>query len=93
MADETLFDQAWEQWRRALTQALASPDTSPRTRQALAQAGALDPDDGLVDRTWAFALIAGGEPARQLAAHGLSDEEIDRLVALVRRHPTPAAGG
>ena len=93
MADETLFDQAWEQWRRALTEALRSAALSARTRRALEEAAAFDPADGLVDRDWALGLLSGAEPSLRLRAHGLSDEEVDRLVELVRRHPAPAAGG
>ena len=93
VAEETLFDQAWKQWRRSLTEALASADLSARTRRALEETAAFDPADGLVDRDWALGLLAEGEPAARMRAHGLSDEEVGHLLALVRRHPAPAAGG
>ena len=93
MAEETLFDQAWDQWRRTVTAALVASDTSDRTRRALAEAGAFDPADGLLDRDWALALMTDQGPARRTAIDGLSEEESGRLVALLRRHPTPAAGG
>ena len=93
MAEETLFDQAWEQWRRTLTDAFASADLSARTRQALAEAAAFDPADGLIDRNWALELLTEGEPAARLRAHGLSADEVEAIVDLVRRHPAPAAGG
>ena len=93
MAEESLFDQAWDQWRRTLTEALASADLSAHTRQVLAETAAVDPTDGLIDRNWALELLVEGEPVAQLRAHGLSDAEVDAVVDLVRRHPAPAAGG
>ena len=93
MADETLFDQAWEHWRGAVTAALAAPDVSARTRAVLQQAGAFDPGDGLIRRAWALGLMTDDAHARNLAARGLSAAAVDRLVALLQRHPAPAAGG
>ena len=93
VAEESLFDQAWDQWRRTLTDALGSADLSAHTRQVLAETAAFDPADGLIDRTWALELLAEGEPAARLRAHGLSEAEVAAMVDLIRRHPTPAAGG
>ena len=91
--DETLFDQAWEHWRGAVTEALTSPDVSAHTRAVMQKAGAFDAGDGLIQREWALGLMTDDEHARQLAAQGLSEAEVDRLVALLQRHPAPAAGG
>ena len=93
VAEETLFDHAWEHWRRTVTAALATPDVSARTRAALRQAGAFDAGDGLIRREWALGLMTADEHARELAAQGLSEAEVGELVALLQRHPAPAAGG
>jgi hypothetical protein len=93
MDGETLFDQAWQDWRRSLTRALAPPAVSADTRRVLDEAGAFDPADHLIDREWALALTLDAEPARRLAALGLDPTEVDGLIALFRRHPAPAAGG
>jgi hypothetical protein len=93
VAGETLFDRAWLDWRRSLSDALAPPEIAAGTRRALEAAGAFDPTDGLIDRDWALALLIDQEPARRLSAHGVGETEIERLVALLRRHPAPAAGG
>ena len=93
MAEETLFDHAWELWRGTVTEALTAPDVSAHTRAVLQKAGAFDAGDGLIQRDWALGLMTDDEHARQLVAQGLSEAEVDQLVALVQRHPAPAAGG
>ncbi len=93
VADETLFDHAWEHWRGTVTEALTAPGVSAHMRAVLQQAGAFDAHDGLIQREWALGLMTDDEHARQLGAQGISEEEVDQLVALVQRHPTPAAGG
>lgn len=93
MADETLFDDAWEHWRGTVTEALTSPDVPAHTRAVLQKAGAFDADDGLIQREWALGLMTADGHARRLAAEGLSEAEVNQLVALLQRHPAPAAGG
>ena len=96
MADETLFDRAWDEWRRAVTAALtpASGAISPHARMALEAVDAFDPTDGLITRDWALGLMTDeGDHVGQLAARGLSAGEVARLVELIQRHPPPAAGG
>ena len=96
MTDETLFDQAWDHWRRALTDALApaAGGIALPVLQALEEAGAFDLVDGLITRDWAFGLMTHeGDHVERLAARGLSEAAISRLVALIQRHPAPAAGG
>ena len=96
MADETLFDQAWDGWRRALTDALApaAGNVALPVLQALEEAGAFDPGDGLITRDWALGLMTReGDHVERLAARGLRPVEISHLVALIQRHPPPAAGG
>jgi len=93
VADETLFDQAWEHWRGTVTEALTAPDVPANIRAALQKAGAFDADTGLIQREWAEGLMTADEHAQQLVAQGLSEEQVNQLVALVQRHPAPAAGG
>jgi hypothetical protein len=96
MAQETAFDEAWDQWRQAVTQALtpALGEVSDRMHRALQAAGALDPADGCVARDWALGLLTGAdESIRPLVAQGLSADDVDQLTALIQRHPLPAAGG
>ena len=93
MADETLFDQAWEHWRETVTRALTSPAVSAHARTVLQRAGAFAPGDGWIRREWALGLMTHDEHARQLAAQGLGPAEVDQLVALLQRYPAPAAGG
>ena len=49
---ETLFDQAWDAWRRDLTDALApaAGAISAHVCRALDEAGGFDPTDGLITR-------------------------------------------
>ncbi len=93
MAAESPFDRAWEHWRAAVTAALASPEVPAPTRAALHEAGAFDAADGLIRREWALGLLTEDEHSRRLSARGLSAAAVDSLVALLRQHPTPAAGG
>lgn len=97
VADESLFDAAWEQWRRDLTEALtpiSGDSTAAHTWQALQEAGALDPADGRIRREWALNLMTGQDAYRRpLLASGLRDDDVRALIALVQRHPAPAAGG
>ena len=96
MTDETLYDQAWDHWRRTLTDALApaAGNVSPPVFRALADAGAFDAADGCITRDWALGLMTReSDHVRRLAARGLSDGEVSHLVDLIHRHPPPAAGG
>ncbi len=96
MTRETLFDEAWERWRRGVTGALSPTfgDDADRVRQALTTVGALDPADGLISREWALGLLTGDEErVRLLTERGLSDGTVRDLIALIERHPLPAAGG
>ena len=97
MRDGSLFDAAWEQWRRDLTEGLAAASgdgiTAPMW-QALQGAGAIDPADGWIRREWGLGLMTGAEDyLRPLRAAGMRDEAVRALIALVQRHPAPAAGG
>ena len=94
--DETIFDRAWDDWRRDLTDALApaSGKICAQARRALEEAGAFDPADGLITRDWALGLMtAEDERVGLLAARGLSAGGVSRLVELIQRHPPPSAGG
>ena len=96
MTDETHFDQAWAEWWHNLTVELSASAAavSPRVRQALKASGAFDPGDGLIRRDWALGLMTrAGDQVRALTVRGVSDGEVRALVALIQRHPTPAAGG
>ena len=96
MPDKTRFDEAWEQWRQNLTADLRTPsnDVSPEVQNVLRAVGAFDPDDGLIRRDWALGMLSDeGAQVRELTTRGLSDREVRRLVAVMQRHPTPAAGG
>ena len=96
MTRDTLFDQAWERRRREVTDALAPAfgDDTERVLQALAAVGALDPADGLITRDWALGLLTGDEErVRRLTERNLSRGTVEALIALIQRHPTPAAGG
>lgn len=97
MAEKTLFDEAWDQWRRDLTNALM-PATGGTIAvhivQVLREVGAFDPEDGRIIRDWALALMTEEEGyVRRLSAGGLTDVEVHRLITLVQRHSAPAAGG
>lgn len=62
--------------------------------QALTEAGAVDPSDGCITRDWALGLMTNEDAlVDQLTRRGINSDEIRRLVALIQRHPTPAAGG
>ena len=96
MTAETLFDEAWERWRREVTAAIADTfgDDAGRVLQVLADVGALDPDDHLIAREWALSLLTKeAERVGRLLARGLSEREIRELAKLIEQHPLPAAGG
>jgi hypothetical protein len=97
VTEENLFDAAWEQWRRDLTKALtpASGDgTDTQMWQALQDVGAIDAADGYIRREWGLGLMTSADDQlRPLRMSGMNDEAVRALVALVQRHPTPAAGG
>ena len=60
----------------------------------LQHVGAIDPADACVRREWALGLLTDDEAVIQpLRAAGLTNQEVRHLVALIQRHPTPAAGG
>jgi hypothetical protein len=93
---DSSFDEAWAQWRQAVTAVLTPPsgDVSPAVHQALVAVGAFDPVDGLIRRAWALGLFTG-EASRiePLRAEGLSQTDVAQLIALLQHHPLPAAGG
>lgn len=96
MTDASPFDQAWEQWRRDLTSSLMSDadGVSTQVRRVLAEVEARDPMDGLIKREWALGLMTeADEQIGLLRTQGLNSEQIADLVAFIRRHPLPAAGG
>lgn len=96
MKDESPFDQAWGQWRRDLTASLrvdADRGNAPVAR-VLSEVDAFDPEDGLVRQQWALGVMTEDDAhIRPLAERGLSDRQLRALIACIRRHPLPAAGG
>jgi hypothetical protein len=96
VSEGTLFDAAWDAWRQDITDSLLSPAERPAgcTPRLLMHVGAIDPDDACVRREWALGVMTADETVLgPLRAAGLREQDIHEMIALLERHPTPAAGG
>jgi hypothetical protein len=91
------FDEAWEAWRRDLTDAFtpaSNTGLSARMWQALRAVGAVDSTDECIRRDWGMGLMTGEERwLAPLRTAGLDESAIHALITVIQRHPIPAAGG